>query len=105
MSTTIRDASLTTARRRQIVNYGWRQSVGLYANPTTVKMEQQYSNAKGGGPSADVNLSVIQGAILIGQTVGACNCSTGVGPNPTLAGFVKSEGGTCSPANNGGGSI
>lgn len=102
MSTTIRDASLTTSRRRNIANYGWRQSVGLYTNPTTAKYEQQYSNAKGGGPSGDVNISVLLGAQLIGQTVGACNCSTGEGPNPTLQGFDKSEGGTCNPANNGG---
>jgi hypothetical protein len=102
MSTTIRDASLTTARRRYIANYGWRQSVGLYSNPTTAKSEQQYSNAQGCGPSGDVNISVTLGAQLIGQTLGACNCSTGVGPNPTLAGFTKSEGGTCNPANNGG---
>ena len=102
MSTTIRDASLTTARRRYIANYGWRQSVGLYTNPTTTKYEQQQSNAQGGGPSGDVNISVRLGAQLIGQTLGACNCSTGEGPNPTLQGFDKSEGGTCNPANNGG---
>lgn len=105
MSTTIRDASLTTARRRYIANYGWRKSVGLYENPTTEKSEQQYTTSKGNGPSADVNISVILGAQLIGQTVGACNCASGTGPNPTLAGFTKSEGATCSPANNGGGSI
>ncbi len=104
MSTTIRDASLTTSRRRQIANYGWRQSVGLYADPTTVKYEQAQSNSKGDGPSAAVNISVKLGALLIGQTLGACNCSTGVGPNPTLQGYDKSEGGTCSPANNGGSS-
>jgi len=102
MSTTIRDASLTTARRRQIANYGWRQSVGLYADPTTVKYEQAQSNSKGDGPSAAVNVSVKLGALLIGQTLGACNCSTGVGPSPTLQGFDKSEGGTCNPANNSG---
>jgi hypothetical protein len=102
MSTTIRDASLTTARRRYIANYGWRQSVGLYADPTTVKHEQAQTTAKGDGPSGDVNISVKLGAMLIGQTVGACNCSTGVGPNPTLQGFDKGEGGTCNPANNGG---
>jgi hypothetical protein len=104
MSVAIRDASLTTARRRQIANYGWRQSVGLYTNPTTTKSEQPYSNSQGNGPSAAVNISVILGAQLIGQTLGACNCASGTGPNPTLQGYVKSEGGTCSPANNGGSS-
>ena len=102
MSVAIRDASLTTARRRYIANYGWRQSVGLYANPTTVKSEQQYTTAQGNGPSGDVPLSVLLGAQLIGQTVGACNCASGTGPNPTLQGFDKSEAGTCNPANNGG---
>jgi hypothetical protein len=101
MSTTIRDASLTTARRRQIANYGWRKGVGLYADPTTVKTEQLYSNAQGGGPSADVNISVKLGAQLIGQTVGACACD-GTSTPPTLQGFDKSEGGSCNPANNGG---
>ena len=102
MSVANRDASLTTARRRYIANYGWRQSVGLYSNPTTVKSEQAYTTSQGNGPSGDVTLSVLMGAQLIGQTVGACACSTGVGPNPTLQGFVKDEGGTCNPANNGG---
>ncbi len=101
MSTTIRDASLTTARRRQIVNYGWRKGVGLYANPTTTKYEQAFSNAKGDGPTANVNISVRLGALIIGQTAGACACDGG-SATPTTQGFVKSEGGTCSPANNGG---
>lgn len=104
MSVAIRDASLTTARRRYIANYGWRQSVGLYSNPTTEKSEQQYSNSKGNGPSGDVNISVLLGAQLIGQTVGACNCASGTGPNPTLQGFVKSTGTNCNAANNGGSS-
>lgn len=101
MSTTIRDASLTTARRRYIANYGWRKSVGLYENPTTVKTEQLYSNSQGGGPSGDVKISVLLGAQLIGQTAGACACNGG-SATPTLQGFDKSEGGTCNPANNSG---
>lgn len=104
MSVAIRDASLTTARRRYIANYGWRQSVGLYAGPTTVKTEQQYTTSQGNGPSGDVNISVLLGAQLIGQTVGACNCASGAGPNPTLMGFVKSGGSNENPANNGGSS-
>jgi hypothetical protein len=105
MSVAIRDASLTTARRRQIANYGWRKSVGLYDDPSTVKFEQASSSSKGNGPSNNVNLSVRLGAQVIGQTLGACNCASGTGPTPTLQGFVKREGGTCNPANNGGGSI
>jgi hypothetical protein len=101
MSTTIRDASLTTARRRQIANYGWRKGVGLYADPTTVKSEQAYTTAKGNGPSGDIPLNVYIGAQLIGQTAGACACNGG-SANPTTQGFDKSEGGTCNPANNGG---
>jgi hypothetical protein len=103
MSNTIRDASLTTARRRQIANYGWRNGVGLYGNPSTVKKEQAYASSKGDGPSSDVRLSVLVGAQVIGQTKDACACSATSVP-PTLQGFNKSEGGTCSPANNGGGS-
>ena len=103
MSVANRDASLTTARRRYIANYGWRKGVGLYENPTTVKSEQAYTTAQGEGPSGDVTLSVRMGALLIGQTVGACACN-GTSTPPTLEGYVKSEGGTCNPANNGGSS-
>jgi hypothetical protein len=101
MSVAIRDASLTTARRRQIANYGWRKGVGLYGNPTTAKYEQAASNSQGGGPSADLTLNVLIGAQVIGQTPGACACNGGSTP-ATLAGFSKSEGGTCNPANNSG---
>ena len=94
MSTTIRDASLTTARRRQIALYGWRYGVGLYANPTTEKSEQAPSNAQGGGPSGDVTLNVRVGAQLMGQTAGACPCG-----NALLAGYSKSSPG-CGGANN-----
>ena len=95
MSTTIRDASLTTARRRQIALYGWRYGVGLYANPTTEKAEQAPSNAKGGGTSADVRLNVYVGAQLMGQTAGACPCG-----NALLAGYSKSSPGGCGCSNN-----
>ena len=101
MSVANRDASLTTARRRYIANYGWRKGVGLYTNPTTVKSEQAYTTAQGEGPSGDVSSSVRLGALLIGQTLGACACD-GTSTPPTLEGYVKSEGGTCNPANNGG---
>ena len=95
MSTTVRDASLTTARRRQIALYGWRHGVGLYANPTTVKFEQAQSNSQGNGPSSEVNLAVIQGAQLQGQTPGACPC----GP-ASLAGDAKVSPANCNPLGN-----
>lgn len=95
MSTTVRDASLTTARRRQIANYGWRHSVGLYAAPTTVKFEQAQSSFQGGGPSSSVPLSVTLGAQLQGQTPGACPC----GP-ATLAGDTKVSPANCSGVGN-----
>lgn len=95
MSTTIRDASLTTARRRQLTLYGWRYGVGLYANPTTVKAEQAPSNAQGGGPTANVTLNVYVGAQLMGQTPGACPCG-----NALLAGYNKSSPGGCGCSNN-----
>ena len=96
MSTTIRDASLTTARRRQITLYGWRRSVGLYANPTTEKSEQPPSNSQGNGPSSEVPLSVYVGAQVIGQTAGACPDCAGA----TTAGFSKNSPATCNGANN-----
>jgi hypothetical protein len=91
MSSTIRDASLTTARRRQIATYGWRYGVGLTEGaPTTVKKEQAPSSYQGGGPTSTVPLNVLVGAQLIGQTPGACPC----GP-ATLAGYNKSSPGGC----------
>jgi hypothetical protein len=96
MSTTIRDASLTTARKRQITLYGFRRSVGLYANPTTAKSEQAPSNSQGNGPTSDVNLSVFVGAQVIGQTAGACPDCAGA----TTAGFSKNSPATCNQTNN-----
>ena len=95
MSTTIRDASLTTARRRQFALYGWRNSVGLYADPTTAKTEQAASNAKGDGPSSDITLNVHIGALVRAQTPGGCPC----GP-ATLAGYSKSSPASCGGAGN-----
>jgi hypothetical protein len=90
MSTTVRDASLTTARRRQLATYAWRNSVGLYANPTTTKEEQAPSSWRQAGPSESVPLNVYIGAQLVGQTPGACPCD-GSGVGPTLQGYSKNS--------------
>lgn len=90
MSTTIRDASLTTLRRKQFALYGWRNSVGLYETPMTTKKEQASSSFQGNGSSADVTLNVRVGAFVRAQTPGGCPC----GP-VTLAGFTKSSPATC----------
>ena len=76
MGTTDRDASLTTARKRQVALYGWRLGTNYTANPTTVKSEQRPSAGwKATGPTAEVPPNVHIGAQVIGQTLGACPCS------------------------------
>jgi len=77
--TPIRDASLTTARRRQLALYTWR------SNNQTLRAEQRASNGnKGYGFTADVAVAALIGAQLIGQS-GSCACSTAV----TLQGYDK----------------
>jgi hypothetical protein len=100
MPTTIRDASLSTARRRQLALFTWRNTDQYSYNPQTQKAEQAPSHGwKGTGPSRDVSLDAQLGAMLIGQTAnaaqvnGQCGCSTTV----TLQGYDKK-----SPAQNGG---
>jgi len=92
MPTTNRDASLSTARRRQLALYTWRNTEQYSYNPQTQKSEQAPSHGwKGTGPSRDVSLEAQLGAMLIGQTTnaaqanGQCGCSTTV----TLQGFDK----------------
>jgi hypothetical protein len=82
MGVTIRDASLTTARRRQLALYTWRS-----ANPQSVRPEQADSKGfNGAGPTAEVPLNVYVGAQLIGQsTGGVCACSSAI----TLQGYDK----------------
>jgi hypothetical protein len=105
MPTTNFDASLTTARRRQLANYGWRLNDQYSYNPQTLNPEQAPSHgSRGTGPSAEVLLSVYQGAILAGQpnvnvnpssTVTApCTQSGNCPATVTLQGFVRN-----SPAN------
>lgn len=90
MSLAIRDASLTTARRRQLAIFSWRQADQYSANPQTWKSEQAPSHGyRGDGPSSDVQLAAVVGAALVGQSSqpsnNSCACSTKV----TLQGFVK----------------
>ena len=87
MPTTIRDSSLTTARRRQLALYAWRQANQFPQNPQSVRPEQ--GGSKGGpdsGPTATVPVNAYLGAQLIGQTTGgACACS----PAVSLQGYDK----------------
>ena len=96
MSVTNTSASLSTYRKRQLANYGWRLADQYSYNPQTVKAEQAPSHgAQGTGPSNGVKFQAYIGAQLTGQTSGggACGCV----PANTLQGYVKQ-----SPANCGG---
>lgn len=94
MSSTNRDASLTTARRRQLALYSWRRSDNYSGNPSTNKSEQRpsYGNRQTGA-TGDVPVQTYVGAQLVGQAPGATNdASTGCGCasiNVTLAGYSK----------------
>jgi len=96
MSTTVRDASLTTARRRQLALWSWRNADQYSYNPQTQKREQAPSNgARATGPSAEVPLDASIGARLVGQawpnqpSGNTCPCAT---PNAViLQGYVKQE--------------
>lgn len=85
MPLAIRDASLTTARRRQLAIFGWRRGDNYPANPISVRAEQSTSNGgKQMGPTADVALSYVIAAQLVGQS-GSCECSNEI----TLSGYDK----------------
>jgi len=89
MGVTITDASLSTARRRQLCLYAWRTGTG-YPNGYGVKKEQADGNGfKASGPSAEVPLNVRVGCLVSAQNNG-------------LAGFVRKSPAVCSQANNGG---
>jgi hypothetical protein len=80
MPTANRDASLTTARRRQLALFGWRTN-----GSTGVKNEQAATNGKlGVGPTGDVTVAVHLGAQLAGRS-GVCECS----PAISLQGYDK----------------
>jgi len=103
MPTTNFDASLTTARRKQLALYGWRLNDQYSYNPVTLNAEQAPSaGARGTGPSGQTYTDVIQGALLTGQPNNNVNpgvtnsvCpTTGCSATITLQGFVRN-----SPAN------
>ena len=96
MSTTVRDASLTTARRRQLALFAWRTADQYSYNPQTQIREQAPSQGnRGTGPTGDVPLNASIGAKLVGQawpnqpSGNTCPCAV---PNAvTLQGYVKQE--------------
>jgi hypothetical protein len=101
MSTTNFSASLTTARRRQLTNYGWALNDNYPANPvSTYPFQREAFGAKNNGPSAEMVQSVVQGAILSGQPNtnvypdAVTGCPTACTAGVTLQGFVRN-----SPAN------
>ena len=83
MSSSIRDASLTTARRRQLALYAWRNS------SVSGTSEQLSGSGPQSGPSTNVPLEAYVGAQLAGQSsipiTTPCGCNSGV----TLQGNVK----------------
>ena len=94
-------ASLTTARRRQLMNYGWALNNNYPANPVSAQPFQAGSyGVQNNGPSAELYQSAVQGAILTGQpNVNVYPNATGVCPKTctrevTSQGFVRN-----SPAN------
>ena len=92
MSTTNRDSSLITARRRQLALYTWRSANQYPSNTQSLRAEQAPCHGwKGTGPSRDVSLAALEGAMLIGQTSNAAqaNGTCGCSPTVTLAGFRK----------------
>jgi hypothetical protein len=75
-----RDASLTTARRRELTLFSWKNN-----GNTGVKQEQAATNGfQGVGSTASVPLSAKLGAQLAGQS-GECGCSSAI----SLQGYDK----------------
>ena len=89
MPTAFRDASLTTARRRQLATFVWRKTNQYPENPLTIVGEQRPSYGfKGYGSTGQVPVDAKLGAALIGQQVGAdgtCGCNS----NFSFAGYDK----------------
>jgi len=86
MSTTIRDSSLTTARRRQLALYGYHVADNALALP--IPEQAPSSGWQGTGPSADVVTAKTLGGFLVGQSSASCVCDSSV----TLAGYSKTNG-------------
>jgi len=92
MGVTNQDASLTTARRRQLALYSWRKDDKYPQNPQTNKTEQRASyGSRQCGPTGDVPVQAYVGAQLVGQapSTGVSNAECGCPSGVTLAGYSK----------------
>jgi hypothetical protein len=91
MSSTNRDASVTTMRRGQLALFTWRKDNNYPQNATGTRPEQTASSMNL-GPNAAVPVQAYLGAQLIGQTAPSqnCACSTAV----TLQGYDKKSPGS-----------
>jgi hypothetical protein len=91
MSCSIRDASLTTSRRRQLALYAWRNENQFPQNPQSIYPEQRAGNGPNqSGPESGVGVQAFIGAQVAGQApggVGSCGCSSAV----TLQGYSKNS--------------
>ena len=85
MSTTIRDSSLTTSRRRQLALYGYH--VANNNLPLPVPEQAPSGGNRGTGPTSDVVTGVTLGGYLVGQSSASCVCDSSV----TLAGYSKTN--------------
>ena len=94
MSCSIRDASLTTARRRQLALYAWRKGESYPENPQSLNKEQRASYGfRQVGSTGDVPVEAYVGAQLVGQArpvagQTSCGCNT----NVTLNGDTRNSG-------------
>jgi len=88
MPVTDTSASLTTARRRQLALFGWRNGKPV---GSIVKEQNSSYGFQGTGPSDSVPLNVFVGAQLVGQMVDTCACS----PRVTTEGYVKKAPAQC----------
>jgi hypothetical protein len=90
MSTTNRDASETTRRRANLVQFGWRKELN-YPQAALPGRPEQPANSAFEGPTAEVPMSVKLGALLVGQSGATCACSSSV----TLQGYDKRAPASC----------
>lgn len=90
MSTTIRDASETTRRRANLVQFGWRRELN-YPQAALAGRPEQPQNSAFEGPTSAVPTSYKLGALLVGQANASCSCSSAV----TLQGYDKKAPASC----------
>jgi hypothetical protein len=86
MSSTNRDASVTTRNRGALTTFFWRQQNNYPGNALPGKPEQQRNSAFE-GPTATVPLEARVGAQLVGQQIPAAGCACT--PNVTAQGYDK----------------